>query len=279
MLERIVSAGCLGLAVVALAPRATVAQSTLSGFVRSALSSAPIDGATLLLDGEGTARSQSDGRYRFDGVARGTHVVTVRAVGYKERVDTILVDASAAETRHDFRLDRIAALDSVVTTAAQRKYISPGLKGFEERRAAGFGHFVTDSVFRREESEALSSILETHVTGMRIIHYEGEDYAVTTHHEINNSTVSSRGRGATAASRFTGLDGRAYPDECYVTIFVDGTLRYDKAMQRKAPPIALGSFVISDLGGIEYYAGSSGMPMQFQSKSACGSLVIWTRER
>ncbi len=258
-------------------PRAAWSQGALSGAVRSVASAAPIEHASLVLDGKENTQSQADGRYRFERVDRGRHVVSVHIVGYRERVDTILVDSSA-ETRHDFQLERIANLDSVVSTAPERKYISAGLQGFEERRAQGFGHFITDSILRLEDGQSLASILKGHMTGLRIIPWQGDDYVVTTHAVINHSVISGRGR-AEAATTFTATDGRRYPDECYVTVFVDGTLRYDKKMSQLEPPLSLGSLFVSELGGVEYYAGSATVPMQFQSKSGCGSLVIWTRER
>ena len=270
---RRVAKASLGFACVALAPLQVWAQGDLRGFVRGAVSAAPIESASLVLDGIANTQSQSDGHYGFEHVARGTHVVTVRAVGYRERVDTILVDSSAVQTLHDFQLDRIVVLDSVLTTAAARKYISPGLQGFEERRATGFGRFITDSILRREENEPLVNILKTHVTGLRTIRVHGEDYAVTTHSQVDPSRP-----GSTAT--FKAFDGLIYPDECYVSVYVDGTLRYDKGLSsRREPPPALGGFFVTDLGAIEYYAGSAAMPPQFQSKSGCGALVIWTRER
>jgi hypothetical protein len=112
---------------------------------------------------------------------------------------------------------------------------------------------------------------------LRILHFQGEDYAIATHAATNHSLLSERGPAIRSSS--TAADGRKYPDECYVTVYVDGTRRYDKAESFRAPPPALGGFVIGDLGGIEFYAGSATVPSQFQSKSGCGVLLVWTRER
>ena len=266
----------VALACALLAPCKIWSQTSLSGYVRRSVSNAPIDDASLVLDGAVSTRSGSDGHYVFERVTRGTHVVSVRAVGYKEIADTMLIDSSATQTLRDFRLERIAVLDSVISTAAERKYISPALQGFEERRKTGFGHFVTDSILRREESEPMADILKAHVTGLRVIHYKGEDYAVATHATTNHSAISDRGPGA---GMITASDGQRYPDECYVTVYVDGTRRYDKAEALRAPPPALGSFFTTDLGGVEFYSGSATLPPQFQSKGGCGALLLWTRER
>ena len=201
-LARPVATASLGLACLAATPRRIWSQGILSGTVRAGIAAAPIAGANLVLDGTTSTQSQSDGHYRFEHVARGTHLVTVRAVGYKERVDTVSVDSTAVQTLHDFALERIAVLDSVITTARERKYVSPGLQGFEERRAAGFGHFITDSILRREENEPLVNILKTHVTGLRTIRVYGDDYAVATHAE-------GAGAGAVRSGRWQFGDGLA----------------------------------------------------------------------
>jgi hypothetical protein len=76
-----------------------ISGSTLAGRVSDA-THAPVPGATVHISGAGrSASTVSDvaGRFRFDGLAGGSYVVTVSLAGFRTQSFTVRVDSSARE--------------------------------------------------------------------------------------------------------------------------------------------------------------------------------------
>ncbi|HEX3865340.1 MAG TPA: hypothetical protein VHV78_01265, partial [Gemmatimonadaceae bacterium] len=93
--------------------------------------------------------------------------VRVRKLGYE--VKTFLVAISPADTAPlTIALSRVADLPAVVTKANARRYLSPALRGFEERRAQGAGYFIVDSVLRRNEDRLLGDVISSRIPGVAI---------------------------------------------------------------------------------------------------------------
>ena len=70
--------------------------------------------------------------------------------------------------------------------------------------------------------------------------------------------------------------------DCYVAIYVDGTLYYRAQMADDGipPPDLSHAFNVSDFTGAEFYAGGAAVPAGMHSDDdGCGSLWLWTRER
>ena len=73
--------------------------STLTGSVRDATDS-PVPGATVRISGAGrstTTVSDFTGRFRLDGLAGGSYVVTVSLAGFRTQTQTVRVDSSTRE--------------------------------------------------------------------------------------------------------------------------------------------------------------------------------------
>jgi len=154
-----------------------------------------------------------------------------------------------------------AAQNSQVTLAdAGHKFLSPVMQGFEDRRKAGIGQFITDSALRATSGSRLSRLLIKHMPGLSI----GGDGS------FGEYPISSRVCSGMSCST----------PRCYVRIYFDGTLAFDGTpQQRNARGVDLATFKPDDLSGIEYYAGPSGLPARFAGfNSDCGTLLIWSRD-
>ncbi len=215
-----------------------------------------------------SVRTNASGVFRLAGLSPGRQLLFVRRIGYQTMIDSITVGSSAGESRHNFVLKAYAVeLDSMTTLAKQpREYISPSLNGFLERmRAHAGGYFVDDSTLRRNESHRLPEVLSSRLSGMKIFRWTG-DAAFMVSTRTGNSGGPSRPNQP--------------PSQCYSTVYLDGVLVYDRDLMRSPDvrPPDLSTFLVSDLAGVEFYPGDASLPVQFRS-SACGTLLLWTREK
>lgn len=228
------------------------------------------------------ARTNWLGEFRFARVPLGTYVVEARRIGYRPVSDSARVVATG-DAHLDFVIDRKAVtLDSVVSTAmATRTYISPALRGFEERmNAHSGGSFIAESTLRKNEDHKLPEVLTSRLGGLSLHRSPRGD---------ETYAFSSRS-GSAQCGVFQGCkgpDGRPLqynqfvPQLCYVTVFMDG-VRFGlepKFVNRDNPPPNLNSLNVHDLAGVEYYPGSASVPMQFANDNPCGTLLLWTREK
>ncbi len=153
------------------------------------------------------------------------------------------------------------AQNSQVSLAdASPKFMSPGMQGFEARRRAGIGQFITDSALRAASGSRLSQLLVQHMPG--IVIGNGGSYG--------DFPISSRVCSGMSCST----------PRCYVRMYIDGMLVFDGTpQQRNSQGVELSTFKPEDLSGIEYYAGPSGLPARFAGfNSDCGTLLFWSRE-
>jgi hypothetical protein len=71
---------------------------TIGGTVRAAASNAPVANAWVLLDaGRTISITAADGRYQIDDVRRGSHTLTVRAVGFVQSTRALIVPSPTGE--------------------------------------------------------------------------------------------------------------------------------------------------------------------------------------
>jgi hypothetical protein len=266
-LGRLVAVVIVGLC---LGSRASVAQSaSLIGTVARDTLNNRLDGAEIsIAEIRRTVLSSAQGEFRIDGVPAGRYAVTVRHVGFTPRVDTVEFSADGRVERTYVLAPSLAVLDSVRVTAKERKYLSPGLNGFEERRKLGFGHFITDSVLRRYDNDRLSDLLRR-ISGVSLIPYRSGLYA-----------GSTRSVGGTTRVLVDPSDQRS-PKGCWSTIYLDGALIYSVvAGNRGAPVPDYNSFQVIDLGAVEFYSGGATIPVQYNATEyGCGTVLLWTRER
>jgi hypothetical protein len=215
----------------------------------------PVRAAQIQLIGTTlAATTDSQGVYRIAAVPAGHYIAEVKLLGYSPATQPFdIEDGGIIEV--SFALATAAvALDTVKVTGDA--YISPSLRGFEERRARGNGRFFTREDIARIKPRILTDIFRR-IPGMQIQSAGGS--------MNNNESVRS--------GRIEGLMGAR---TCNVLFYVNGApfpLQQDFTINHFVSP--------EDVVGIEVYPGASEIPPQFETgafNSRCGVVVIWTRE-
>lgn len=222
----------------------------------------PIEGAEVSDALTGTkALTTKTGTVSLMFLPDGGSLVRVRKVGYE--MQTLTVPISPADTAPvTVVLTHATTLAPVIVKDTASKYIGGGLRSFEEHMRMGFGHFVTEDQFRKDDGKPLDNILTARIPG--ILHTpgpHGETYI-----------VSSRKPCAGSA-----LTGCRQPN-CFVNVVQDGVMLYD--ISARMPPLDFSKMDGLNLAGAEYYAGGAASPPEYNdTKQGCGVLVLWTRER
>jgi hypothetical protein len=217
-----------------------------------------------------SVRANSAGDYRIDRVPAGRYLVVVRAIGYTPRADSVTIVAGARVV-HDFALNRPPTmLDSLVsstTPLTATRYISPALRGFEERRKSGFGHFIGEEVLRKHDNSSLAREMGSRIPGLHLVLHRTHTHIHSTRGAANFSTLPQ------AEPRQSGS-----PRGCWLNVFVDGARIYTTG-NGDAPDFA--RLPVNEYAGVEYYAGGATIPPQYNSTNpySCGTLLLWTRER
>lgn len=223
----------------------------------------PIDSVRVLdvLNGNSSLTTRT-GTVSLFFLPDGGSLVRLQKIGYEPQ--TLTVAISPADTVPlTLTLRRLTQLSPVVTQAnSTPRYISPALQGFEERRKAGFGYFVGDSVLRANEGRLLANVLASRMPGF----------------------ITRPGR---ASATYLGQSPRCVgggPPQVYL----DGVpLSPDVPAGRTSRsgsldnlPFNLTNFDVSSLAGVEWYPDGTSQPVEFNHTSArCGALLLWTRER
>lgn len=194
----------------------------------------------------------------------GGSLVSIKKVGYEPR--TMPVSISLDDTLPlTLVMQPLAAgpgtrLPTVTTTAAA-PYISPALRGFQERERLGAtGYFINDTTLRKSEGHSLADVLRP---------------------RMPNAIFHDGPLGAT----YLKSSGRCGTNEA-VTVYLDGVLLAGdpgpppppgSTRSTKLGPPNLSQFQVSDLSGVEWYPSGPSAPIGFDG--ACGALLLWTRER
>ena len=230
-----------------------------------------------------SGRANFAGEFRMARLAPGRYLVIVSAPGYRSVGDSVTI-ASSGDTYQDFVLaTKITVLDSVLSTAVAPSppYRSPGLRGFEERRTQGFGHFIGEDELRRFDNEKLSEVLGARIPGVRLMADGSAMYMAS----MRSAKVSPNGIMQPPPKRGLGpLDvSLTKLNACWVTVYIDDVRIYDFASTSQTNPVNppdFNSLDVNRFAGVEYYAGGSTLPPKYNTTASdCGVLLLWTRER
>jgi len=231
--------------------------------VYDAATGEPVEGAEVIDVLTGTkALTTKTGTVSLMFLPEGGSLVRIRKVGYE--MQTLTVPISPADTTPvTIVLSHATALDPVVVKDTAPKYMGGGLRGFEEHRRQGFGHFVTEDVFRKEDGKPLGNILISRMPGLMLAHGpHGETYVVS-------SRKPCAGRALTACRS----------PNCYVSIIQDGIRIYDTGIS-KGPVPDFNKMDGVNIAAAEFYDGGAASPPEYNTTAnGCGVLVLWTRER
>lgn len=261
-LTMVCSAGemLFGLLMLTTAVTALSAQpktTTLSGVVTT-LSGVPVPRVELILAGtEIRAVTNDSGVYEFLAAPVGRIRLVARRIGFEPSEERATLEAGRHK-QMDFELKGIAELlDSVMIREAGGH---GRMSDFWARRMVGVGAFITRADIERRRPQHPSDLLRT-VTGVKVVMGEsGFDKATIM---MGRNTVLSRS-GRTA--------GPTLGNDCKVSYYVDGSY------------VPSGTFHMDDMSplmleAVEIYRGPSETPSALRQRdTACGVIVIWTRE-
>jgi carboxypeptidase family protein len=198
-------------------------------------------------------------------------LLVLRKIGYGIRAirvrgvtdDTVPIRAT---------LTHVVELDPVVVRDAARPYVSPLLRGFDERRRHHVtGYFIDDSTLRHEDYRKLGDILRSRAA------------AVIADGSHSSMLLLKSPRCSDGGPPQVYLDGvpLTAPPLPGVKLPSNGRpATQQQARNGLTPPFDLSAFNVSDLAGVEYYPDGNGLPAEFsQTSLRCGALLLWTRER
>lgn len=203
------------------------------------------------------AVTNDSGVYEFFAAPTGRLRLIARRIGFEPEERSVNLEAN----RHrqlDFELKGIPEqLDSVMIREAGG---NGRMAEFWSRRMLGNGAYITRAEIEKRRPQHPSDLLRT-VMGVKVVLGEsGFDKPVIA---IGRNTQLSRlGRGTTTQSA----------SECRMSYYVDGGW---------VPP---GTFHMDDMSpmmieAVEVYRGPAETPAKFRQRdTACGLIVIWTRE-
>lgn len=242
----------------------TIETAVLTGRVLMEDSSeAPIRNAEVLLHDLGLgARTDSAGRYSVGNIPLGLHRVLVRAFGF-EPLELRVAFMRPDTLQRDFLISKkaVAVLEEVNVKASTAR------SEFEERRLLRNGHFLDRSDLEDAKARKLSDVL-SRIPGVRIMRGNlGRAW-------IANSRGTSSIMREFVPDRFDQAQGARRA--CYAHVYVDDAITFGGV----GPLFDINSIPPSEIEAIEYYSGAAQIPPKYnRTGSACGVLVIWTKNR
>ncbi|MGH7618372.1 MAG: hypothetical protein ACREPM_14205 [Gemmatimonadaceae bacterium] len=126
----------------------------------------PVEGVEVIDVITGTtAETSKGGVVSLFYLPDGASLVRLRKIGFATQ--TLAVSISSADTTPlTIVLERGSTqLAPVVITDSAPRYLAPGLRGFEERRKAGFGYFIAEGEMRKSDGRSFASTIVMHIPG------------------------------------------------------------------------------------------------------------------
>jgi len=222
-------------------PTRTPPATRVTGGVINLQSQTPIAGAQVALLGTAfVTASDSTGRFAYAGVAAGTYLLQVRAIGYDSQ--RWIIQLAAGDTvDYQLELTPLGVELAPVIIEGRPAPFQVRLQEFEQRRAAKRGVFLTAEDIRATKAATMVDALRG-VPGVRIACRSGTC--------VVEMMRSARGL-------------------CRADWVVDGF----PASQSGTPHLPTVGIV-----GVEVYRSPNETPTEFlKSDSQCGVVVIWTR--
>ncbi len=218
----------------------------------------PLQGVEVIDVLTGTkAETSKDGLVSLFYLPEGGSLVRLRKIGFEQQ--TLAVSISPVDTTPlTIVLAHATQLAPVVVTDSAPHYISPALRGFEERRKQGFGYFIPESIMRKNDDRSLASLIPNQVPGV---------IAVSSRRGTSTYIASGRKMCNGPALRLC-----TSPD-CIVDVYQDGV--------KQVGPVDVNRLEAREFAAIEFYHAGPEMPAQYNSTSGggCGVLLLWSRER
>jgi len=250
-------AALIGACLVALCSDVAASQparaiASVTGTIVDQIGAAVKDVEVLVLGARLSVISSERGEFRFPAIEAGRHRLIARRAGY--RPDTADVELAAGDTVALWmELTQVTVmLDKVEVTET---YLSPKLRGFEERRLHNIGgRFISPADIKAQAPTETSDLLRR-IMGIRL--------ADSSHVLI---PVSNRGM------KIVRMGTQLVPVQCTMRIAVNGFIA--------DPSFSMNLISPMDIHGIEIYNGPASIPPEFNLATVdlyCGLIVIWTK--
>jgi hypothetical protein len=224
-------------------PAPLAAQAVFVGRTINDSTKQPISGVEVVLEKPATrVETDAQGKFSIGSIPWGIQTAVIRKIGYRP-VRLRLMVAGDDTVEVEIRLEAAGVeLEPIEVTASTARR---GMEDFVRRRLAGFGRFYDAKDLRRSEGRRLSDLF-TGVAGVRVVN-----------RGLRSVLVSSR-------------------SGCAMAIWLDGT-PLSGGGRRFTQDI--NEFPISQLEGIEVYAGAGETPAELfgTGNGSCGTVALWTR--
>ncbi len=191
----------------------------------------------------------------------GGALVRLRKIGYETQ--TLAVSITPADTLPiTVVLSHATSLPAVVVKDSAPKFMPPGLRAFEEHRKLGFGHFLTDSLFRKYESSTLANFLTSRLpSDITVAGPNGAKYLVSGRRMCSGPALRA-----------------CKTPDCFVSVYQDGAKIFDSS-NPGGIRVDFEHMSSRDYEAAEFYQGAE-IPAEYNSTgSACGVLVLWSRTK
>jgi hypothetical protein len=233
------------------------------GIVTDMESGEPIPAVTIDYNGQPAAISDTAGVFRIANVqlAASGNRLDAHRIGYESMAHLFPVPESAAEIDVNIALRPVAVeLEELTARAEQSALLARNLRGFNQRRQTGFGHFFTFQDIQRIRPKYVSDVVRR-VPGV----------FVTAGGAPTGIDPSGRIIGAETSIKFHRGGGSAGPRECDPIVFVDGIRLVNTDVDLFATP--------ERIAGIEVYTSPTDAPAEYLVMNAqCGVILVWMSE-
>ena len=217
----------------------------LDGVVKN-IDGEPIPDARVYVRGNRTiAKTTASGAFSMGGLPGGTQVLEATAVGYQPNHQTVDLKPGGGQ-RAEVVLGK--TVQRLPTVEAVGK-LGNDESSFLDRARRGFGYFITEDDIKKKGSITFEDIIRT-VPGMQVVPV-GQGYRI----------ISSRGQADLLSN-------------CAPQYFLDGSPFFVDISNGDPFPVNP-----TEIRAIEVYAGTAGVPVEFQrmQSGGCGVIAIWTK--
>ena len=217
------------------------------GLVTDQVSGEPIPEVVVGVPVAGrVATTDADGRFSLPDLVPGRHELAFSHLGYRQRSETIEVEAG-----HATKVQVVLTVDAIeldpIKVAVDRRDRNLDNVGFYQREEDGWGHFID-----RDDIENWNPIDLTDA----LIRFPGVALVADARSPMDRRLRFRRGRGV-----------------CSPRVYLDGVML-----------TGLRAFSVDDIvnpmsvAGVEMYRGVAGIPAQYSGLgTACGVVLIWLR--
>lgn len=217
----------------------------VTGVVTDSTGTAVANAVVAIVGSGQTQRTAQTGRFVVEGVATGTQLLDIRAIGFEPlRIPVSIFENEALVTT--FAMTKVLMLDKVEARAFRAIAMGRDMIDFEQRRKVGAGRYFGPEDMIALDPLRMATLMER-VPGVRVAS-----------NGIFGDQILMRGIG--------------FSQFCTPDIWLDGNrISTDGTMDSFVQP--------QQVRAVEIYASAGSVPRQYATESGCGVVVLWTGPR